>query len=66
MKLTKATQNGLHLWVVEYTTTGGGKIRTMYHAEVDLTDAEQRARVARELWEMRSDLRAFAELPPPA
>ena len=69
MKLTKATENGFNLWVVEHNGPGVSKIRTMYQAstlEVDLTDAEHRARVAQELWRMRRDCRALAEAGPPA
>lgn len=68
MKLTKDTQNGFNLWVVEHTTTDGAKIRTMYQVtgkEMELATDATRAMVAQELWRMRRDCRAMAEAGPP-
>lgn len=69
MKLTKDSQNGFNLWVVEHNGPGVSKNRLMYQAdatEVDLTNQDDRDMVAGRLWDMRSDLRALASMPPPA
>lgn len=69
MKLTKATENGYNLWVVEHKVPDGAVIRLMLKANattVDIANPQGRQRVAGGLWKIRSDLRRLADLPPPA
>lgn len=68
MKLTKATENGFNLWVVEYATPSGGTIRNM--VQVSSQDFQQggqevRDAVALKLLEARIKCRALAMMLPP-
>lgn len=68
MKLTKATENGFNLWVVEHKGQGDAKLRLMFQADaksVDLTNPDDRNMIAGRLREMRCELRDLAALQPP-
>lgn len=68
MRLTKATDNGFNLWVVEHKAPGGGIIRNM--VQVSSQDFQQggqevRDAVALKLLEARTRCRALAMMLPP-
>lgn len=68
MKLTKATDNGFNLWVVEQKAPGGGTIRNMVQVssqEFQQGGQEVRDAVAFKLLEARTRCRALALIMPP-
>lgn len=61
MRLTKVSEGGRNLWVVEHDGQEGAVIRTMVTADKDASRSE----VAENLLAARGTLRALAEMPPP-